>query len=67
MEEKKEEKVGSRIRIKNLICQKKSKMLVFQIVDDKKLILEKNLTRKSKMTILGSDDHRAAKGAPSLY
>ena len=48
MEEKKEEKVGSRIRIKNLICQKKnlkrkSKMLVFQIVDDKKLILEKNL------------------------
>ena len=45
----------------------KSKILVFQIVDDKKLILEKNLTRKSKMTILGLDDHRAAKGAPSLY
>ena len=57
MEEKKEEKVGSRIRIKNLICQKKkSKMLVFQIVDDKKLILEKNLKIKSKMRILGLDD-----------
>ena len=54
--EEKEEKVGSRIRIKNLICQKKSKMLVFQIVDDKKLILEKNLKIKSKMRILGLDD-----------
>ena len=32
-------------------------MLVSQIVDDKKLILEiKNLKRKSKMTILGLDD-----------
>ena len=36
--------------------KKKSKMLVFQIVDDKKLILEKNLKIKSKMRILGLDD-----------
>ena len=39
---------------KNL--KRKSKMLVFQIVDDKKLILEKNLKIKSKMRILGLDD-----------
>ena len=31
-------------------------MLVFQIVDDNKLILEKNLKRKSKMDILGLND-----------
>ena len=38
MEEKKEEKVGSRIRIKNLICQKKnlkrkSKMTILGLDD----------------------------------
>ena len=33
-------------------------MLVFQILDDKKQILEKkNLKRNSKMMILGIDDH----------
>ena len=32
-------------------------MLVFQIQDDKKPIIEKNLKRNSKMMILGIDDH----------
>ena len=32
-------------------------MLAFQIQDDKKQILEKNLKRNSKMMILGIDDH----------
>ena len=32
-------------------------MLVFQIQDDKKPIIEKNLQRNSKMMILGIDDH----------
>ena len=32
-------------------------MLVFEILDDKRLILEKNLKRNSKMMILGIDDH----------
>ena len=32
-------------------------MMGFQIQDDKKLILEKNVIRKSKMFILGIDDH----------
>ena len=42
---------------KNL--KRKRKMMAFQIQDDKKLILEKNLKSKSKMTILGIDDHTA--------
>ena len=33
-----------------------SKMLAFQIQDDKKQILEKYLKRNSKMLILGMDD-----------
>ena len=31
-------------------------MFAFQIKDDKELILEKNLKRKSKKTVLGIDD-----------
>ena len=31
-------------------------MLVFQILDDKKVILEKNIKRNSEMMILGIDD-----------
>ena len=42
---------------KNL--KRKRKMMSFQIRDDKKLILEKNLKSKSKMTILGIDDCKA--------
>ena len=42
---------------KQKILIRKSNMVGFQIQDDKKLILEKNLIRKSKMLILGIDDH----------
>ena len=38
-------------------------MMEFQIQDDNKLILEKNLIRKSNMFILGIDDH----GLSNIY
>ena len=42
-------------------------MLAFQIQDDKKQILEKNLKRNSKMMILGIDDHGHRLCYPKCY
>ena len=54
-------------KISQINLKRKSIMLVFQIVNDKKVILEKNLKRKFKMTILGLDDQGHTYLLPSSY